>query len=89
MLLTSSWFLEILENGVKAYAYLRVSGKGQVEGDGFPRQRQAIKKYAATNGIKLVQFFEEQGVSGTVENMDRPAWRDLIAALHADGIARQ
>jgi DNA invertase Pin-like site-specific DNA recombinase len=69
------------EEGV---AYLRVSGKGQVEGDGFQRQCQAIKKYAAANGIKLVQFFEGQGVSGTVENMHRPTWRELVAALHAD-----
>ena len=26
----------------KVFAYLRVSGKGQVKGDGFPRQRAAI-----------------------------------------------
>lgn len=25
----------------KAFAYLRVSGKGQVRGDGFPRQTKA------------------------------------------------
>lgn len=27
---------------IKAFAYVRVSGKGQVDGDGFPRQREKI-----------------------------------------------
>ena len=30
----------------KAFAYLRVSGKGQVDGDGFARQLEAIRSYA-------------------------------------------
>jgi hypothetical protein len=28
----------------KAVAYLRVSGKGQVDGDGFPRPRETATK---------------------------------------------
>ena len=39
---------------MKAHAYLRVSGKGQVEGDGFTRQLKAIKEYAAGHDIKIV-----------------------------------
>ena len=45
-----------------AYAYLRVSGLGQVEGDGFARQEQAIRKYAAANGYQVTKLFREQGV---------------------------
>jgi DNA invertase Pin-like site-specific DNA recombinase len=71
---------------VKAFAYLRVSGKGQVEGDGFTRQVKAIREYAAAHGIKVVRVFREEGVSGAVENMDRPAWRELMAMLHANGV---
>lgn len=71
---------------IKAYAYLRVSGKGQLEGDGFPRQLAAIKSYAAGNDIKIVRVFREEGVSGTVENMNRPAWSELIATLHSNGV---
>jgi DNA invertase Pin-like site-specific DNA recombinase len=33
-----------------------------------------------------VKIFREEGVSGTVENMDRPAWRDLMATLHSNGV---
>ncbi len=70
----------------KAYAYLRVSGKGQVDGDGFARQLSAIKAYAAAHDLKIVQVFREEGISGTVENMNRPAWSELMATLHSDGV---
>jgi DNA invertase Pin-like site-specific DNA recombinase len=64
----------------KAYAYLRVSGRGQVGGDGFTRQRLAIKEYAAKHGIKTVQVFEEKGVTGTADLVDRPALSALTIA---------
>jgi DNA invertase Pin-like site-specific DNA recombinase len=70
----------------KAFAYLRVSGKGQLEGDGFTRQRAAIKAYAAANDIKIVREFREEGVSGTIETMDRAAWAEMMAALHSNGV---
>jgi DNA invertase Pin-like site-specific DNA recombinase len=70
----------------KAFAYLRVSGKGQVTGDGFTRQISAIKKYAAENGIRIASVFREQGVSGTKELADRPAFLEMMVALHANGV---
>src|SRR5215469_364130 len=71
---------------MKAYAYLRVSGRAQVSGDGFPRQQKSIQDYAQRQEISLVGVFREKGVSGTKESMDRPAWRELMAKLHADGV---
>lgn len=70
----------------KAHAYLRVSGKGQVEGDGFPRQLKAIRDYASAHDIKIVKVFREEGVSGTVNSANRPAWAELMTALHANGV---
>jgi DNA invertase Pin-like site-specific DNA recombinase len=70
----------------KAFAYLRVSGKGQVDGDGFPRQLAAVKAYAASNGIRIVRVFEEKGVSGANELVDRPAFVEMMVALQADGV---
>lgn len=67
---------------MKVFGYCRVSGKGQIEGDGFPRQRAAIEAHAATNGMEVVQYFEERGVSGKTEWEDRPAWLDMIASLN-------
>jgi DNA invertase Pin-like site-specific DNA recombinase len=69
----------------KAFAYLRVSGKGQIEGDGFTRQRAAIKAYGAANELRITREFREEGVSGTIETMDRPAWAEMIATLYSNG----
>jgi DNA invertase Pin-like site-specific DNA recombinase len=63
-----------------------VSGKAQVKGDGFPRQIQAIKAYAAAHDIKIVQVFRDEGVTGTKESMDRPAWAAMMTALHGNGV---
>jgi DNA invertase Pin-like site-specific DNA recombinase len=65
----------------RAVGYLRVSGQGQLQGDGFPRQRAAIEQYAATHDLQIIRFFEEQGVSGKTEWDDRPAWIDMISTL--------
>lgn len=70
----------------KAHAYLRVSGKGQVEGDGFTRQLKAIREYAAAHDMKIVTVYREEGVSGTKESADRPAWSELVTALHSNGV---
>jgi site-specific DNA recombinase len=69
----------------KAFAYLRVSGKGQVEGDGFTRQLEAIKKYAAHADIKIVKVYREEGVSGTTDWESRPAFSEMMAAMLANG----
>lgn len=71
---------------MKAFAYLRVSGKGQVDGDGFPRQLEAVQKYATANEIEIVEVFREEGISGTTELDGRPALSELFAALEENGI---
>lgn len=71
---------------VKAFAYLRVSGKGQVDGDGFPRQEQAVRRYALGMGWKIAQVFREQGVSGTKEWDARPAWMEMLGRITANGV---
>lgn len=67
---------------MKAFAYLRVSGLGQVSGDGFTRQREAIERYAAAHDIEIVEWFEERGVSGKTEWEERPAWSEMIGRLN-------
>jgi DNA invertase Pin-like site-specific DNA recombinase len=67
---------------MKAFAYLRVSGKDQVDGDGFPRQLAEIKAYAKAHGIRIVRVFEERGVCGETEWENRPAWSELVASLN-------
>jgi DNA invertase Pin-like site-specific DNA recombinase len=70
-----------------AVAYLRVSGKGQVDGDGFPRQLAAVYAYAKTNGLTLAKVFREEGVSGTKELENRPALQRLLAAVASRNVS--
>lgn len=73
----------------KAFSYLRVSGKGQIDGDGFKRQRETIARYAKTNKMEIVQEFQEKGVTGAsaVEDaLDRPGLTDLFVAIKANGV---
>ena len=61
-----------------AYAYLRVSGMGQVDGDGFTRQEQACRDFAKANGYEIIRIFHEEGVSGTYGEGERPALLELL-----------
>jgi DNA invertase Pin-like site-specific DNA recombinase len=70
----------------KAFSYLRVSGKGQVDKDGFTRQREAIARYAKAHRIELVDEYREEGVSGTTELDGREALAELCKRLDANGV---
>src|ERR1022692_1486068 len=70
----------------KAFGYLRVSGKGQVDRDGFTRQLAAIKAYAAQHDIRIVKVCREEGVCGATDLENRPALLAMLEALAADGV---
>jgi DNA invertase Pin-like site-specific DNA recombinase len=70
----------------KAFGYLRTSGLGQSKGDGFNRQRDAIKRYAKANRIEVVQEFADNGVSGTKDTFDRDGLTALFVALKSNGV---
>lgn len=65
----------------EAFAYLRVSGKAQEDGDGFDRQRAAISRFAQANGIIIIKWFEEVQ-TGKDRWEDRKAWSDMIGTLN-------
>jgi len=66
---------------MKAFAYIRVSGKAQVDGDGPDRQRDKIADFCKKNSIEFLTDFFEQGVSGTVEAFDRPAFVEMLSEI--------
>ena len=70
----------------KAFAYLRVSGKGQVNKDGFPRQRETIRKYAKANGLEIVGEYRDEGVSGTKELEQRQGLAALLDHIESNGV---
>ena len=63
------------------FAYTRVSGKGQIDGDGRERQLDSIKLFCAGRDLTILGEKFEAGVSGTVEAMDRPAFTELIEEI--------
>jgi DNA invertase Pin-like site-specific DNA recombinase len=71
---------------MKAFAYLRVSGKGQIDDDGFPGKLAAIEAYSKSTGIARARVFREKGVSGSADGMDRPAWVEMIGCVLANGV---
>ncbi len=62
-------------------AYTRLSGKGQEAGDGVERQKIAIEKYAAANGIEIVAWFHDTQ-TGKDEWTERAGWSAMVSALN-------
>ena len=70
----------------KAVAYLRVSGAGQVQGDGFARQRAAIERFAGVARLELVEEFRDEGISGTRELQNRPGLARVLDRVESNGV---
>jgi len=83
----------------KVFAYLRVSTAQQTEGDGFPRQLEAVTKFCESRSWVVSRSFREQQ-SGSDAAMDRPKLMEaldwctpesgfnIIVVERADRIAR-
>jgi DNA invertase Pin-like site-specific DNA recombinase len=64
---------------MKTFAYLRVSGHSQIDGDGERRQREAISEFCRASRLELSpETFFDAAVSGTVDGADRPALLRLM-----------
>ncbi|WP_390920655.1 recombinase family protein [Neorhizobium turbinariae] len=48
----------------KAYSYVRISSKGQIEGRGIARQIAATQEYADKHGLDLDEKLQDVGKSG-------------------------
>src|SRR5688572_8986432 len=71
---------------LKAVSYIRVSGKGQADGDGPERQRLAIARYAKSSPYALTGEYSDLGVSGTTELSERPGLAALLDQLESNGV---
>jgi DNA invertase Pin-like site-specific DNA recombinase len=65
-------------------AYLRVSGKKQIDGHGFSRQLDAVKRYCRKQGLKIDKVFKEQ-VSGTKDETERKEFSAMVSDMLANG----
>lgn len=71
----------------RAIGYLRVSGLGQVDKDGEQRQLDSVLAFCKQNGLELIATQFEKGVSGTVEGLDRPEFRNVLDIIAREDIA--
>lgn len=68
---------------MKAVGYARVSSQEQINGTSLDSQKAQIEAYATMRGVKLVGVLVDAGVSGGKPLADRPAGRELVAALNS------
>jgi DNA invertase Pin-like site-specific DNA recombinase len=71
----------------QAVAYSRCSGESQRDGDTWDRQEAAIKKYAAANGIEIVEWFRDEAVTGKMELEGRSGLSACIFAVREKKIS--
>lgn len=70
-------------NPVPAFAYLRVSGSGQIKGHGFNRQSDTIQAFAKQNGYRVEETFRD-AFTGT--EADRPEFNRMVATILGNGV---
>jgi DNA invertase Pin-like site-specific DNA recombinase len=71
---------------VKAVTYLRVSGAAQIDGDGFPRQREVCAAYASANGIEIAGEYRDEACSGCTDADAREAFGQMIERIAGNGV---
>ena len=73
---------------MRAVGYVRVSTEGQNGGDSFglETQRDAIMNYCASNGVELIQIYEDPAFSGSLPPLERPGLHALLEALKAGDV---
>lgn len=61
-------------------SYIRVSSKGQIDGDGPERQRESIARFCTSHKLNLIyEAFES--VSGTTEALAREAFSEMVEMI--------
>jgi DNA invertase Pin-like site-specific DNA recombinase len=78
--------ISIMSTSTKAVTYLRVSGASQIEGDGFPRQREVCATYAAANSIEIVGEYRDEACSGCTEADAREAFGAMVQRIAGNGV---
>ncbi len=71
------------QNLIPAFAYLRVSSKGQVSGHGFDRQAETVARFSRENGYTIEETFRD-AFTGT--EADRPEFNRMVAAILTNGV---
>ena len=67
----------------KAVAYVRVSSQSQLDGYGLATQERDVKRCAKAHDLRLLGVLRDEGVSGSLEAVDRPGLADALALVES------
>lgn len=78
--------MEKLNNQKITALYCRLSRDDELQGDSnsITNQKTILQKYATDNGFTNIEFFTDDGYSGT--NFNRPAWQALMELVDEDAV---
>ena len=78
--------MEKLNNQKITALYCRLSRDDELQGDSnsITNQKAILQKYAEDNGFTNIEFFVDDGYSGT--NFNRPAWQALMELVDDDAV---
>jgi DNA invertase Pin-like site-specific DNA recombinase len=69
-----------------AIAYMRCSGRSQIDGDTWERQTEAITRYAAANDCEVLEWYRDEGISGKTELENRPGLAACLERIENNGV---
>ena len=76
--------IEIYGEMVRTACYIRVSTQEQkLHGISLDSQRDKLKEYAETHNLKIVEWYEDEGVSGRKLIKQRPELQRMLNDAHA------
>lgn len=67
-----------------AFAYVRVSSRGQLDKDGPVRQEQAIRNFAKGR-FNIEKVFTDD-ITGTADESNRPAFQEMMSEILRNGV---
>ena len=78
--------MEKLNNQKITALYCRLSRDDELQGDSnsITNQKAILQKYAEDTGFTNIEFFVDDGYSGT--NFNRPAWQNLMELVEEDAV---
>ena len=91
-------FEQWLGGRTPAVSYARISAdqstrsavlaKGRAAGTGVRHQHEENTETAASHGMAIVKFYEDNGLTAAHPDITRPAFTEMIRAMHSGGRRR-
>ena len=68
-----------------AVGYMRCSGAGQIDGDTWNRQNEAIKACCISKSLEMIHEYRDEAIPGKLGEESRPAFQQMVSDLLGNG----